>query len=224
MKKIILTLIILVTPYLVNAQVSKGDLRGKIGISLYGGGNIPTNGDYSPNVKTTDLLNTGSQYGLAVSYFFTQGFGLEGAIYAGYNYYNNKYKPAGKDPVWVTLSSSLNAVYNFGHLFRNPVISPIARIGVGSYQWEHFEDGIIGGRITSDNKNHNVKSFGYNIGVGAEYSVEKKFTIGLLLDYNVFFPKLEDQLSNESSSANGYAGLSFFAPQLKLSYYIPTRK
>lgn len=224
MKKLILTLFILAIPYLVNAQVSKNDLRGKIGISLYGGGNIPVKGDYSSNVKTTDLLNSGSQFGLSVSYFFTKGFGLEGALNAGCNYYSNKYRPAGKDPVWVTLSSTINAIYNFGHLFRNPVIAPVARIGAGSYHWERFEDGIIGGVINAKNKNHKVNSFGFNVGVGAEYFVKKNFTVGLLLDYNIFYPKHEDQLGSESSSASDRTAHSFFAPQLKLSYYIPTRK
>jgi len=43
----------------------KSDMRGKIGISLYGGGNIPTNGDYSSNVKTTAYIKlSGSQFGL----------------------------------------------------------------------------------------------------------------------------------------------------------------
>jgi len=223
MKKFILTLIVLVVPYLVNAQVSKNDLRGKIGISLYGGANIPTNGDYSSTVKTTDFLNVGSQFGFGVSYFITKGFGLEGTIYAGYNHYSDKYKPAGKAPVWVNLSASVNAIYNFGHLFHNPVISPIARIGLGSYQWEHLEDGLIGGVVTTENNNHNVKSLGFNVGVGGEYSINKKFTVGLLLDYNMYFPKHEDQLTNVNTSADNRTEHGFFSPQLKLSYYIPTR-
>jgi len=217
MKKYILTLIILVTPYLVNAQVSKNDLRGKIGISLYGGGNIPTSGNYSSNVKTTDLLNVGSQFGLGVSYFITKGLGLEGTLYAGYNYYRDKYRPAGKDPVWVNGSASVNVIYNFGHMFKNPVVSPFARFGYGSYTWEHLEDGIIGASVTKDNKNHDTYIRGFNVGAGAEYFVGKKFTVGLLLDYNVYYPKQED-VNTDDRTAHGY-----FAPQLKLSYYIPTR-
>lgn len=217
MKKYILTLIILVTPYLVNAQVSKNDLGGKIGISLYGGGNIPAGGDYSSNVKTTDLLNVGSQFGIGVSYFITKGFGLEGTLYAGYNYYRDKYRPAGKDPLWVNGSASVNAIYNFGHMFKNPVVSPFVRIGYGSYTWERLEDGIIGAVVTKDNKNHNTHIRGFNVGAGAEYFVGKKFTVGLLLDYNVYFPKQED-VNTDVRTGHGY-----FAPQLKLSYYIPTR-
>ncbi len=222
MIKFILALIITITPYLVNAQVSKTDLRGKIGISLYGGGNIPTNGNYSSSVKTTDFLNVGSQFGVGVSYFITKGFGIEGTIYAGYNHYSSKYKPAGKEPMWVNLSTSINAIYNFGHLLRKPVVSPFVRIGAGSYQWEHFEDGLINADITTNNNNHDVKSFGFNVGVGAEYFAAKKFTIGLILDYNVYFPKHEDQLSNVSTSDNRTTH-GFFSPQIKLTYYIPTR-
>ena len=216
MKKYLVTLIILFLPFALNAQVSKNDLRGKIGISLYGGGNIPTSGDYSSNVKTTDLLNVGSQFGIGVSYYITKGFGVEGTIYAGNNYYRDKYKPAGKEPVWINFSSSLNAIYNFGHLFHDPVISPFARIGAGSYQWEHLRDGIIGAVVTSENNNHDIKSFGFNVGVGAEYSINKKFSVGLLLDYDMYFPKHEG--SSDDRTEHGY-----FAPQIKLSYYIPTR-
>lgn len=217
MKTFILTLIILVTPYLVNAQASKSDLKGKIGISLYGGSNIPTNGDYSPNVKTTDLLNVGSQFGVGVSYFITKGFGVEGTLYAGYNYYRDKYRPAGKNPVWINGSASINVIYNFGHMFKNPVVSPFARIGYGSYTWERLEDGIIGAVVTKNNKNHNTYIRGFSFGAGAEYFINKKFAVGLLLDYNVYFPKRED-VSTDDRTRHGY-----FAPQLKLCYYIPTR-
>jgi opacity protein-like surface antigen len=216
MKKFILTLLILVTPYLVNAQVSKNDMRGKIGISLYGGPNIPTSGDYSSNVKTTDILNVGSQFGVGVSYFITKGFGIEGTLYGGYNYNTDKYRPVGKDPLWIIASSSVNAIYNFGHLLHNPVVSPFARIGVGSYQWEHLRDGFIGAVVIKDNNNHNVKSIGFTIGAGAEYYINKKFTVGLLLDYNIYHPRQEE-------SSNDRTVHGFFSPQIKLSYYIPTR-
>lgn len=218
MKKYILTLLILITPYLVNAQVSKKtDMRGKIGISLYGGPNIPTGGDYSPTVKTTDILGVGSQFGVGVSYFITKSLGVEGTLYGAYNYYRDKYRPAGKNPLWVNGSASINVIYNFGHMFKNPVVSPFARIGYGSYTWERLEDGIIGATVTKDNKNHNTYIQGFNIGAGAEYFVNKKFTVGLQLDYDMYFPKQED-VNKDERTAHG-----FFAPQIKLSYYIPTR-
>ena len=216
MKKYLVTLIILFLPFALNAQVSKNDLRGKIGISLYGGPNIPTGGNYSSNVKTTDIFNVGSQFGVGVSYFITKGLGIEGTLNGGYNYYKNKYKPVGKDPVWLNSSASLNAIYNFGHFFRNPVISPFVRIGFGYYSWEHLKDGILEAEITKDNNNHNVNSFGFNIGAGAEYNISKKFTVGLLLDYNLSHPKEEETSTDRTVH-------SIFTPQIKLSYYIPTR-
>lgn len=220
MKQFITALLILVLPLMVNAQVSKNSLKGKIGISLYGGGNIPTGGDYSATTKTTDILNTGSQFGLGVSYFFTKGFALEGTLYGGYNYYKDKYKPAGKEPLWLTLSASLNAVYNFGHMFRKAVVQPVVRIGAGVYQFEHIEDGLFHATVTTDNNNHDVKSFGINAGVGAEYKLSKKMTIGLMLDYNIFYPKYESE--NVSVTPAERTSHSFFTPQLKLTYYIPT--
>lgn len=217
MKTIIFTLLILITPYLVNAQASKKtDMRGKIGISLYGGPNIPTGGNYSSNVKTTDIFNVGSQFGVGLSYYITKGFGIEGTLTGGYNYYNDKYRPVGKDPVWLNSSASLNAIYNFGHMFTNPVVSPFVRIGFGSYSWERLNDGIINAEVTKDNNNHDVNSFGFNIGAGAEYSISKKFTVGLMLDYSLSHPK-------EEESSNDRTVHSIFTPQIKLSYYIPTR-
>jgi opacity protein-like surface antigen len=223
MNKYVLALMIVIIPFFLNAQVSKNDMRGKIGISLYGGGNIPTNGEYSSTVKTTEFLNTGSRYGLGFSYFFTKGFGLEGSFYAGYNHHNEDYKPEGKEPIWANLSTSINAIYNFGHMFRKPVISPIVRVGIGSYHWEHFEDGFINGEITEETSNYDVNSFGFNAGVGAEYSASKKFTIGLQLDYNMYFPKHEELNANQSTTSNDRTVHGFFSPQIKLTYYIPTR-
>jgi opacity protein-like surface antigen len=217
MKKYILTLLILLTPYLVNAQVSKqNDMRGKIGISLYGGPNIPAGGNYSSSVRTTDMFSVGSQLGIGVSYYITKGFGIEGSLNGGYNYYKNSYRPSGKDPVWLNSSATLSAIYNFGHFFRNPVVSPFVRIGFGSYSWENLKDGIIEANVTKDNNNHNVNSFGFNVGAGAEYSISKRFTVGLQLDYNLSHPKEEESSSDRTVH-------SIFTPQIKLSYYIPTR-
>lgn len=221
MYKLIAILMIISIPYFITAQSHKNDMTGKIGLSLYGGPNIPVNGTYSSDYKTTDLFNTGSQYGIGVSYFFTKGFGVEGTMYAGYNYLNSKYNTSGNDPVFVNLSTSLNVIYNFGHLFKKPVISPVIRIGAGSYQYEEMEDGIINGEVVGNKVNHKVKSFGLNFGAGAEYNASKKFTIGLMIDYNLSFPKEENGLS---SSENNRTSYGYFIPQLKISYYFPTIK
>jgi outer membrane protein W len=217
MKKLILIMLVLITPYLVNAQASKkNDMRGKIGISFYGGPNIPAGGNYSSGVKTTDMFSVGTQLGLGVSYYITKGFGVEGTLTGGYNYYTDKYRPAGKDPVWLNSSASINAVYNFGHLFRSSVVSPFVRVGFGSYSWENLKDGILNAEVNKDNNNYSVNSFGFNIGAGAEYSINKRFTIGLLIDYNLSHPK-EEETSSERTTH------SIFTPQIKISYYIPTR-
>jgi hypothetical protein len=220
MKIYVLMLTILVAPYFLNAQSSKTDMSGKIGITLYGGGNIPVSGNYSAGIRNPEFLNTGSQFGVGLSYYITKGFGLEGSLNAGYNYYKDKFRTAGKEPVWVNFSSSLNAIYNFGHMIRKSTVSPFIRFGAGSYQREQFEDGIVNGDISESTNNHNVKSFGFNIGAGAEYSVKKNFSIGLLLDYNMYFPKQENPNGNGNSERTGHG---YFSPQLKVSYYIPTR-
>lgn len=223
MKKLILTIIIFISPLLIYGQSAKNDLTGKIGISLYGGVNIPTNGNYSSTVNTTDILKTGSQFTIGVSYYVTKGLGFEGSLGAGYNYYRDKYKPAGQDPMWVNLSASVNAIYNFGHLFKKQVVSPFIRAGIGSYQWEHFKDGLFNGGVTENNNNHNSHSFGFTVGAGAEYSLKKNLTIGVMLDYTDFFAKNEDLNSSAGLTTNDRSSHGYLAPQLKLTYYIPTR-
>lgn len=221
-RKIFIIILILI-PVLTFTQSSKKGMTGLIGISLYGGANIPVSGEYSDVTKTTDLLNTGSQISIGVSYYFTKGFGVEGIMNAGYNYQNSKYTTTGKDPVYVDFSTSLNAIYNFGHLFKKPVISPFIRIGAGSYQWEQLEDGIINAEVNKQKVNHRVKSLGLNFGAGAEYTVSKKIRIGLVLDYNLIFPKKENSALNNSDNSDKRTAHGYFVPQIKFSYYIPTR-
>lgn len=221
-RKIFIITFVLI-PVLTFSQSYKKGMTGLIGISLYGGANIPVSGDYSSGTRTKDLLNTGSQFSIGVSYYITKGFGIEGIMNAGYNYLNSDYSTSGKDPVYVDFSTSLNAIYNFGHLFKKPVISPVVRIGAGSYQWEQLEDGIINAEVNKQKINHRVKSLGINIGAGAEYNVSKKFRIGLMLDYNLIFPKKEKSALNNADNSNERTTHGYFVPQLKFSYYIPTR-
>jgi outer membrane protein W len=130
MKSYILALIVLIGTCVLNAQVSKTDLNGKIGISLYGGVNIPAKGDISTSIKSTDLLNSGPNFGFGVSYFFTKTIGVEAV--AGYhvNLYSDKYKLNGKQPAVSVTSFSLNGIYNFGHLIKNNRFSPYVRAGI----------------------------------------------------------------------------------------------
>jgi opacity protein-like surface antigen len=224
MKKLILTFVILITPYLVNGQTVKNDLTGKIAITLYGGMNIPTGGNYSSTVNMREALNPGSQFTIGLSYYITKGFGIEGSLGAGYNYYKDAYKPAAKDPLWVNLSASVNAIYNFGHMFKNPVIKPFIRAGIGSYQWERFEDGLLNGDITRNNNNHNKHSFGFTVGAGAEYLLKKNISIGFMVDYSMFFPKHEELNTTTTAASTDRSSHSYLIPQLKLTYYIPTWK
>lgn len=218
MKKYIITLIILFLPYIFNAQVTKNNLSGKIGISLYGGANVPTNGDISSTVKTTDFLNSGPQFGLGVSYFFTKAIGVEAITNYDLNFFKDKFRLSSKKPSVATLSVSLNGIYNFGHLFSNTRISPFARAGVGIYNWRHLDDAPCKGGevINMDGIEHKASSFGFNVGIGADYSINKKLSVGVIFDYNMYFPKDENKFGKD------FAEQGNFTPQLKLSYYLPT--
>ncbi len=217
MKKHFLLVIFILLPFAAVINAGAMDLTGNIGISLYGGANIPTNGDYQNEVKSTDLLNAGAQFGLGISYYFTQGLGAEISCNYGFNSYQDKFKINGKEPVLSDLSVSLNGIYNFGHLLNNSMISPIARAGVGMYNWNHLDDGIGGDALKIGNEDFSATSFGFNFGLGADFNVIPNFTLGLIVDYNMFFPEDKDKFGEN------YAEQGFLTTQLKISYYLPTK-
>ena len=219
MNRFFLVIIMMLLPFVPNKQAFANDLSGNIGISLYGGVNLPTNGNISSEVKTTDFLKVGPQFGLGVSYYFTEGFGVEAIGSYGYNFYKDDYKIIGKEPVLSNLSVSLDAVYDFGHLFGNSIISPFARAGVGIYNWSHFEDGLGSDFIKINNEENKATSFGFNVGIGVDFIApcDSNFRVGLLVDYNMYFPK------DEAKFGKDFAEQGTLTPQIRVSYYIPTK-
>jgi len=218
MKKIILMLVILLTTFVSFGQVTKIGLKEKIGISLYGGVNIPTNGNISSTITASDLTNPGPHFGLGVSYFLTKDIGVEAVFNNDVNIYNDKYKFDGKQPSVTVNSFSLNGIYNFGYLLGRNRISPFVRAGVGLYRWKHLDDTPWreGSVITNDGIEQKATSFGFNIGLGADYSIVKSFMIGVVIDYNMYFPKDENKFGEDFGTQGN------ITPTLKLTYYLPT--
>jgi outer membrane protein W len=218
MKKIKLILAIMLITFVSFGQVTKTDLNGKIGISLYGGVNIPATGNISSAITATDLLNPGTRLGLGVSYYFTKSIGIEAVFNYDVNIYNDKYKLNGKQPSVSVNSVSFNGIYNFGHLLGKNSISPFVRAGVGAYSWRHLDDTPWrqGSVITNDGIEQKATSFGFNAGIGADYSIVKSFTIGMAVDYNMYFPKDVNKYGEDFGSQGN------FTPTLKLTYYLPT--
>ncbi|MCX6155635.1 MAG: outer membrane beta-barrel protein [Candidatus Kapabacteria bacterium] len=213
MKKPLLTIALIALSFMQSLQLFSEDLTGYFGFSLTTGSNIPTNGKYSSSVKTTDLLNVGPQLGLEVSYFLTPGFGLEIMHNTNFNFYKDKYKPSGKEPVMCINALSLDAVYNFGHLFDKPLISPFIRAGVGGYYWGHLEDGLSSDVMKLTTGEHKATDIGFNVGVGADFAIVKNFTIGLVVDYNMFFPE------DEAKFGKDFKEQGYIVPQLKFTYH-----
>lgn len=201
-----------------SAQKADNDLTGKIGVSLYGGLSIPTNGDYSEKVKSTDLLNLGPQFGLGVSYFFNESIGVELNGNYSWNFYKDDFKPEGMSPVMSMFNIMINGIYNFHSMMPNSFIAPYVKAGVGMYSWRQLDDGL-GGEVMKTLAGDDVKgtSFGFNIGVGGDVQVAKNFTIGLEVNYNMYFPKDEDKFGKD------FAAQGYLTPQLKFSYYFPTK-
>lgn len=218
MRKQTFAIILLLLPILTTWQVNANDLTGNVGVSIYGGVAIPTNGDYSGDIKATDLLNVGPQFGLGVSYFFTQGFGVEISGNYGFNNYQDDYKTSGKEPVLSNLSFSINGIYNFGHMLDNSIVSPVARVGIGIYNWSHLDDGIDGDVVKVDLEEFKASSFGFNVGVGADFNVASNFTIGIIFDYNMYLAEDKDKFGDV------FAEQGYLTSQMKFTYYFPTSK
>lgn len=216
MKKQLFTIALAILTLAFSQTMQAKDMTGQIGISLYGGAGIPTNGYYTDGAEMIDVIDLGGQFGLGVSYFFTEGLGVELFGNYGFNYYTDEY--AGSlEPVMSDINVSLNAVYNFGHLFDQTLVSPIARVGVGVYNWSHLDDGLDGDDIIYEGEELSGSSFGMNVGLGIEFNVIENMAIGLLVDYNMYFPEDEEKFGTE------FAEQGFVSPQLKVSYYLPTK-
>lgn len=217
MKKFSLLILLALLPILGSQQVfAEGGLKDNIGISLYGGLGIPINGEYSSDLKSTDMLNLGPQFGLGVSYFFTEQIGIETIVNYGFNFYKDDYKLPGKEPVLTDIAVSLNGVYYFNEMVMEDFIRPFARAGIGLYNWAYREDGVGGDVIKPVSEELKGTSFGFNVGAGVDIKMHDNVSVGLLLDYNMYFPKDEDKFGS-SFGEQGY-----LSPQIKISYYIPT--
>jgi len=217
MKKFGLVILLAILPIFASQQVfAEGGLMDNVGISLYGGLGIPTNGDQSSTLKTTDLLNLGPQFGLGVSYYFTEQIGIEAMCNYGFNYFKDDYKGQ-KEPVLTNMAISLNGVYYFNEMVMEDLIRPFARAGIGLYNWAYRDDGVGGDVIKPVNEELKGTSFGFNVGAGVDCKLLDNMSVGLILDYNMYFPKDEDKFGSS------FAEQGYLSPQIKISYYIPTK-
>lgn len=217
MKKFSLVILLALLPIFASQQsFAEGGLMDNVGISLYGGLGIPSNGDQSSTLKTTDLLNLGPQFGLGVSYYFTEKIGIEAMCNYGFNYFKDDYKGQ-KEPVLTNMAISLNGVYYFNEMVMEDLIRPFARAGIGLYNWAYRDDGVGGDVIKPYNEEYKGTSFGFNIGAGVDCKLLDNMSVGLVLDYNIYFPKDEDKFGSN------FGEQGYLSPQIKISYYIPTK-
>jgi len=199
-----------------NTAFAEGGLMDNIGISLYGGTAVPISGEYTSNLKTTDMLDIGPKFGLGISYYFTEQVGIEGIFQYEYNYYKEKYRTPGMEPVRTNFSINANLIYFFNEMLREDFIRPFGRAGLGLYSWAYRENGASGEISKVGNDDFKALSFGFNIGAGADFKLMEDLTVGLVLDFNMFFPK------DEKKFGYFFAEQGSLSPQLKVSYYIPT--
>ncbi len=102
-------------------------------------------------------------------------------------------------------------------MFSTSIVSPIARLGVGMYNWSILDDGIGGEVIKNGNEDFKATSFGANVSIGADFKIASNFTIGIIADYNIYFPKDENKFGKD------FAEQGFVTTQLKLSYNLPVK-
>ncbi len=217
MKKNLFIIIIALSFILSNKHTfAEGGLMDNIGISLYGGAAVPISGEYTSNLKTTDMLDIGPKFGLGISYYFTEQLGIEGIFQYEYNYYKEKYRTPGMEPVRTNFAIDVNLIYFFNEMLREDFIRPFGRAGLGFYSWAYRDNGVSGEVSKVGNDDFKSVSFGFNIGAGADFKLLEDLTVGLVLDFNMFFPK------DEKKFGYFFAEQGSLSPQLKVTYYIPT--
>jgi opacity protein-like surface antigen len=88
---------------------------------------------------------------------------------------------------------------------------------MGIYRWKHLDDAPWNDPSVNNVCGNEFKasSFGFNIGAGLDYSMSKYISIGIVFDYNIYFPKDEEKFGTDFGAQGN------LTPQLKLSYYLP---
>ncbi len=217
MKNIIILIILALLLTLSNKYAfAEGGLMDNIGISLYGGAAVPISGEYTSDLKTSDMLDIGPKLGLGISYYFTEQVGIEGIFQYEYNYYKEKYRMSGLEPVRTNFAIDVNLIYFFNEMLREDFIRPFGKAGLGFYSWAYRDNGASGEVSKVGNDDFKAVSFGFNIGTGADFKLLEELTVGLVLDFNMFFPK------DEKKFGYFFAEQGSLSPQIKVTYYIPT--
>ena len=217
MKKFHSALALLLLAFLSYFPISaESYLMDNVGISLYAGAAVPVVGDYTQYDKITDLLALGPHFGLGLSYYFTEQLGIEGSFHYEFNYFKVKYRFAGTEPVRTQLYFLAGLIYYFDEMLSEKDIRPFARAGIGLYNWAFREDGLASDASTNAPGGFKSTDFGINIGAGVDFKLLEDLTAGLVLDFNMYFPK------DELKFGYFFAEQGTLSPRIKISYFIPT--
>lgn len=185
------------------AQTSDTPLRleeNAFSVSLSGGAFISTAGKYDASLGMNDLLKTGPTFGVSLKYALSPMWSLRGSYDFAYNHFESPYRPAGKNPSFVSPMITADVILNFGSLIGiNDIVHPYCFSGAGLYLWEVSEDGTCVGnaRALANGKEWKKSSFGVHTGIGAEVYVNPTLAFFAEGQYRFIFSKNADDFGGD---------------------------
>lgn len=201
MKPRIFSAAILVTTFIFGAVLHATEMKPqRLSLNVWGSGLTSVHGDFSPSLKTSDVVKSGAAYGLAWQYFPWRHFGIQ----AGYAFGGMRFeKPnaPGETPALVIHQITVAGIYNFANIFGR--FRPLLNAGVGLYPFRLNENGFRGQATKLSNGNDFTKtSFGLHAGAGIEYAAARHVSIYGGARYQYLFAKDDQKFGADSGFSN----------------------
>jgi opacity protein-like surface antigen len=214
----IITLVIAVS----TGTAAAMDKTGNLGISVGGGLVFPIHGGYvSPLLDLKDVVGSGPNFGLGVSYGVTEAFVLEGKFRMLSMAFEDEFSNGlGANPTLTIQSYTLNGIIHLGNAISpGSGMSPFLRFGWGMYPLAVRDDGMTGDVVdspTNPGRDFSKTALGLNLGAGFEYAIVPQFSVYALGSYE-FVNASAPERYDPSFGAQG-----FFLFDIGISYNLPT--
>jgi len=185
------------------AQMSETPHRHEentLSVSFSGGAFIPTVGKYDALLDMNDLLTTGPTFGVSLKYSLSPIWSVRGSYDFAYNSFESQYRPAGKNPVFVSPMITADVILRFGTLIGvDDIVHPYCFSGAGIYLWEISEDGTCLGNAMAlaNGKGWKKSSFGLHTGMGAEVYISPTLAFFAEGQYRFIFSKDADDFGGD---------------------------
>ncbi len=177
------------------------------GVSLWTKAYTAIHGSLTQAEKTTDVLQLGPDFGLALRYRLSRSFGLDGTFDFGWMKFEPEHRAEfGENPAWVMPQITLNATYHLGPALRSRRLNPYLQGGFGLYPWRITQKGVTGDPALRNGQEFRKTSFGLNAGAGLEYRVTDRLAVFAAGRYNYVFSKDEEKFGSDFGN-QGFLGL-----------------